>query len=209
VVREVPDTDRSCLLAAKRYRDPTHRQFHRDVAYQEGRKARKSRDARALKNRSAYGRHLAAGHWARAEFEALCLLHRLGAEVPYPVQIIGTEILLEFIGRPDGSPAPRLVEVPHRGTELTGLWDQAEHLLHGLAAAGYAHGDLSPYNLLVDGERLVVIDLPQLVDLVANPQGASFLDRDAVNVADWFTARGLPVDTAALIEDLHAEARIG
>jgi RIO kinase 1 len=208
LAREIPDTDRSCLLAAKRYRDPTHRQFHRDAAYQEGRRTRKSRDARALKRRSAYGRLVAADHWARAEFDALCLLHELGAEVPYPVQILETEILLEFIGRPDGSPAPRLVEVPHRGAELLGLWEQAEHVLVGLASAGYAHGDLSPYNLLVDGERLVVIDLPQLVDLVANPQGPSFLDRDAVNVANWFIARGFPVDTAALIEDLHANARI-
>jgi RIO kinase 1 len=208
VAREIPDTDRSCLLASKRYRDARHRQFHRDTAYQEGRRTRRSRDARALKNRSAYGRQIAAGHWARAEFDALCVLHELGAAVPYPVQIVGTEILLEFIGQPDGSPAPRLVEVPYRGAELAGLWEQAVHFLVGLAGAGYAHGDLSPYNLLVDGDRLVVIDLPQLVDVVANPQGPSFLDRDVRNVADWFVARGVRVDTAELVATVRAQARI-
>ena len=209
VRRGVPDTDRSCLLAAKRYRDPEHRQFHRDIGYQEGRRARKSREGRAVRNRSAYGRTLVAAGWARAEFDALCLLHGLGAAVPYPVQIVGTEVLLEFIGAPDGSAAPRLAEIAGRGAGLAGLWRQAVGLLTVLAGAGLAHGDLSAYNLLVHGERLVMIDLPQVVDVVANPQGAFYLDRDARNLAAWFTAHGLPVDLPGLLADLHAEARIG
>jgi len=77
-----------------------------------------------------------------------------------------------------------------------------------LAGAGLAHGDLSAYNLLVHSHRLVMIDLPQVVDVVANPQGRSFLDRDAATVAGWFAGRGLPVDTAALVEQLRAEARL-
>jgi RIO kinase 1 len=206
--REVPDTGRSCLLAAKRYRDEQHRQFHRSAVYQEGRRTRKTRDSRAIRNRSAFGRQLVAGHWARAEFDALCLLHQLGAAVPYPVQVVGTEILLEFIGSADGAAAPRLSEITTRGARLAGLWEQAVELMTALAGSGYAHGDLSAFNLLLDGERLVMIDLPQLVDVVANPQGPSFLDRDALTVAGWFTARGLPVDTADLIRLLHAEARI-
>lgn len=208
VRRGVPDTDRSCLLAAKRYRDPQHRQFHRDIGYQEGRRARKSREGRAVRNRTAYGRTLVSAEWARAEFGALVRLYELGAAVPYPVQIVGTEVLLEFIGDPDGTAAPRLAAVDGRGADLAGLWDQAVALLTLLAGAGLAHGDLSPYNLLVHEGRLVAIDLPQVVDVVANPQGPSYLDRDARNVADWFTARGLPVDLTALLADLHAEARL-
>jgi RIO kinase 1 len=206
--REVPDAERSCLLAAKRYRDAQHRQFHRGVAYQEGRRTRRTRDARAIQNRSSFGRQLIAGHWARAEFDALCLLHELGAAVPYPVQILDTEVLLEFLGAADGSPAPRLAELALRGRELESLWEQAVEMMILLAAAGYAHGDLSAFNLLVHGDRLVMIDLPQLVDVVANPQGPSFLDRDASTVAGWFAHRGLDIDAAALIEGLHAEARI-
>ncbi len=206
--REVPDTGRSCLLAAKRYRDEGHRQFHRSAVYQEGRRARKTRDARAIRNRSTFGRQLVAGHWARAEFDALRLLFQLGAAVPYPAQIVGTELLMEFIGDADGAPAPRLAEISTRGTRLADLWDQAVELMAGLAAAGYAHGDLSEFNLLVHGEQLVVIDLPQLVDVVANPQGPSFLDRDASTVARWFARRDFPVDAAALIRTLHRAARI-
>jgi RIO kinase 1 len=206
--RGVPDTDRSCLLAAKRYRDSRHRQFHRDVGYQEGRRARKSREGRAMERRTSYGRELAAGQWARAEFAALCQLHRLGAAVPYPVQIVGTEVLLEFVGDPDGTAAPRLAEVPLRGAELDGLWAQAVELLTVLAGDGLAHGDLSAYNLLVHGERLVMIDLPQVVDVIGNPQGPTYLDRDTRNVATWFAAHGRPTDADALVDLVRAEARL-
>ncbi len=75
-----------------------------------------------------------------------------------------------------------------------------------LAEHGLAHGDLSPYNLLAAGERLVLIDLPQAVDLVANPQGTDFLLRDCRNVCHWFAARGLDVDEHTLLAELLARA---
>ena len=88
--------------------------------------------------------------------------------------------------------------------------------LSALAAAGLAHGDLSPYNVLVHGEgaaaRLVLIDLPQIVDVVANPQGPSFLARDVANVAGWFRARGMDLDdddVEALTARLLADAGLG
>ncbi len=59
-------------------------------------------------------------------------------------------------------------------------------VLGRLADAGYAHGDLSPYNVLVHDGRLVLIDLPQAVDLVGNPQGFAFLRRDCDNICTWF-----------------------
>ena len=207
VRRAVPGTD-GCLLAAKRYRDSRHRQFHRDAGYQEGRRMRRSREMRAMRTKTSFGRELLAGQWARAEFDALCALWTLGAVVPYPVQILGTELLLEFIGGADGAAAPRLAEIDARGTELDPLWDQLVELLVLLARAGYAHGDLSAYNLLVDGDRLVTIDLPQVVDVVGNPQGPAYLDRDARNVAAWFSRHGRPVDADALVGRLHAEARL-
>ena len=132
--------------------------------------------------------------------------------MPYPVQVLGTELLLEFIGEPDGTAAPRLAETRPGAAELAGLWDQLVTALCGLARLGYAHGDLSAYNLLVHGGRLVMIDLPQIVDVIANPRGADFLARDAANVARWFTARGLTGVTpgpAGLADLLLAEARLG
>jgi RIO kinase 1 len=200
--REVPDTDRSTLLAAKRYRSSEHRQFHRDAGYLEGRSVRKSREMRAMRNRTNFGRQLIAGQWANAEFTALSQLWSLGVAVPYPVQITGTEVLLEFIGEEDGTAAPRLAQVRD---DLPDLWRQLEFMLVVLARAGYAHGDLSPYNLLVHRGTLVMIDLPQIVDVVANPRGPEFLDRDAANVSAFFAAHGVP-GTDELGPLLRAEA---
>jgi RIO kinase 1 len=191
VRRGVPG-GRSCLLAAKRYRDNAHRMFRRDTDYREGRRVRQSRDNRAMAKGTAAGREMLAEQWAAAEFGMLGRLYTAGVPVPYPVQRLGTELLLEFIGDPDGTAAPRLADTRPDPGELTGLWRQLADGLAILAGLGLAHGDLSAFNLLVHQGRLVIIDLPQVVDVVAHPRGASFLDRDAANVARWFSARGLP-----------------
>lgn len=179
------------LLAAKRYRSDEHKLFHRDAGYLEGRRMRRSRETRAMTQRSAFGRNLIAEQWAVAEFAALGRLWTIGAPVPYPVQRNGTELLLEFLGEDDGTAAPRLAQVRPEPDELADLWFQATAALELLAAEGLAHGDLSAYNLLVHRGRLVVIDLPQVVDVVANPGGVDFLARDVRNLAGWFHARGL------------------
>ena len=209
VRRGVPGTDRSCLLAAKRYRDATHRQFHRDAGYLEGRRVRESRINRAVANRSGFGREAIAGQWANAEFNALVQLYNARVPVPYPVQVLGTELLLEFIGDPDGTGAPRLAETRPDAAQLTILWSQLVEAMATLAGAGYAHGDLSPYNLLVHDGRLVMIDLPQVVDVVANPSGRGYLERDARNVATWFVRAGHPDADPELLANLLAkEARL-
>ena len=203
--RGVPGTERSCLLAAKRYRPAEHRMFHRDSGYLEGRRTRESRLSRAMASRSAFGRQAAAGQWAGAEFGALARLYAAGVPVPYPAQILGTELLLEFIGSADGTAAPRLAEIRPAAAELAGLWDQLVQALVALARDGLAHGDLSAYNLLVHDGRLVLIDLPQVVDVIANPRGGWFLNRDAENIGRWFAGHGLsggrpePADLPALL----------
>lgn len=208
VERGVPDTDRRVLLAAKRYRAAEHRLFHRDSGYLEGRRVRESRVTRAMAGRTAFGREAIAGQWAQAEFSALVTLWQLGVSVPYPVQLLGTELMLEFIGAPDGAAAPRLAQVRPDRDGLESLWWQLVDALRMLARAGLAHGDLSPYNILVHDERLVLIDLPQIVDVVINPNGAEFLARDVTVVAKWFTGKGLPIDPEPLIVELLHDAGI-
>ncbi|MGA5300536.1 serine protein kinase RIO [Nucisporomicrobium flavum] len=212
VRRAVPDTGEISMLAAKRYRDGDHRLFHRDAGYLEGRRVRRSREMRAMTNRTSFGKELIAGQWAAAEFGALTRLWQVGQEggtisVPYPVQLIGTELMLEFIGDWEtGEAAPRLAQVRPDRDGLEDLWRQMVDALSVLARAQLAHGDLSPYNTLVHDGRLVLIDLPQVVDVIANPRGAEFLARDVRNVAAWFTSRGLTVNADDLIERLSYEA---
>jgi RIO kinase 1 len=127
--------------------------------------------------------------------------------VPYPVQLSGAELMLEFIGDHEaGIAAPRLAQCRPDRAELGDLFEQCAEAMRLLARAGYAHGDLSPYNLLVRHGRVVVIDLPQVVDVVANPRGPEFLRRDCANVCAWFVRRGLDVDMELLFSDLVAEA---
>ncbi|MGB3440458.1 MAG: RIO1 family regulatory kinase/ATPase [Actinophytocola sp.] len=194
IQRAVPDTGRGCVMAAKRYRSNEHRMFHRDAGYLEGRRMRRSREMRAMANRTSFGRNLIAEQWAVAEFAALSRLWSIGAPVPYPVQRHGTELLMEYLGDEDGSAAPRLAELRPSGGELEDLWHQLTEVLTLLATEGVTHGDLSAYNLLVHEGRLMLIDLPQIVDMVANPRGLEFLARDVANVADWFRSKGLPED---------------
>ncbi len=206
VERAVPgDSERACILAAKRYRSAEHRQFHRDTGYVEGRRTRRTRDARAMAKGTAFGRLVAAGQWAQAEFAALSSLWSAGVPVSYPVQIDGTEILMEFIGA-DGVAAPRLAQVRPSRDLVEGYFDQLTAAMGVLARRGIAHGDLSPYNILVDGDRVVIIDLPQVVDIVGNPNGMEFLARDCRNVCSWFNSRGFAADPDDLFAELIAQA---
>jgi len=202
IERAVPGTA-GVLLAAKRYRGAHHSDFHRSGSYEEGRTMRNTRDARAVGRKSAYGRSVAAGHWAVSEFDALCRAWRAGVPVPYPVQVNETEVLMEFIGEGRAA-APRLAQSRLHGEELRGAFVQVLGILEAFASAGFAHGDLSPYNLLEHEGRIVVIDLPQIVDVAANPQGADFLHRDVVNVSTWFARRGLANDPDEVFAHLVA-----
>ncbi len=226
VERHDPVSGRTSLLAAKRYRSSEHRMFHRDAGYLEGRRVRKSRETRAMARRTDFGRDLIAAQWAIAEFEVLSRLWQLtrpgGADpgaagrralVPYPVQLLGRELMMEFIGTDDGSAAQRLTRARLGPEEVEAAWRQTMDALSTLARAGLAHADLSPYNVLVgrgDGHLdLVLIDLPQVVDVVANPRGRAYLERDVRTMVDHFQARGLPpdrCDTETVLTGLLADA---
>jgi RIO kinase 1 len=196
------------VMAAKRYRSPEHRTFHRNASYTEGRRGRDSREARAVARGTTFGRTVAAGQWANAEWEALKQCWLLGLPVPYPVQIDGTELLMEWISL-DGETAPRLAQSRPSPELLGHYFEQLREALATMSQHGIVHGDLSAYNILAAGERLVIIDLPQVVDLVGNPQGMDFLLRDCTNICAWFRGKGLDPDVAdeqALFTDLLSTA---
>ena len=209
IERAVPGGE-SCLLAAKRYRSAENRLFHRAASYTEGRRGRDSRENRAVRRKSGFGRQIEATRWAQAEFATLKRLWDAGVRVPYPVQVDGREILMEFVAASDAA-APRLAQCAPSPDQLRWLWAQVVEALIRFGRLQLVHGDLSPFNVLIRGmdgpePEPVIIDVPQVVDLVANPNGVEFLHRDCRNMADWFVRKGLDVDADALLAEVLAAA---
>lgn len=208
---------RSCVFARKRYlpREVKHKgelealgvqrssAFVHDVQYREGRQFRKTRDRRAVERMSTYGRRLLQDRWMGHEHEVMTRLWHAGLSVPYPIAYDGNVFDLEYVGD-DAGAAPQLQAARLTDDELDVAFGQLVDGLHLMVAEGYAHADLSAYNLLWWSDRLWFIDFPQAVDIAANPGGLDFLHRDVVNVCGWFERRGLPVDG----EEVFAEVLV-
>ena len=177
--------------------------FVHDVQYREGRQFRKSRDRRAVERMSTYGKRLLQDRWMGHEYEVMTRLWRAGMAVPYPIAYDGNVFDLEYVGDDDGA-APQLQAARLDRGQLDDAFEQLIDGLSTMVGEGYAHGDLSAYNLLWWDETLWFIDFPQAVDIAANPQGGEFLHRDVLNVCDWFERRGLDADGEALFARLLA-----
>jgi RIO kinase 1 len=196
--------DRVNVLAAKRYRALEERTFRQDVRYRQARRTGSRRVDLAMAKGTRAGMAFRAEQWVLTEFATLGRLWSAGVAVPYPVQRLGHEILIELIGDEEGV-APRLVSTHPGSLEAGRLYAQLVDNLLAMARLGIVHGDLSPYNLLVWQGRLVLIDFPQAVDPVLNPEGMSLLDRDVRNCCGWFSKRGVEADPGRLLSDLAAQ----
>lgn len=176
----------SDIRCAKVYKEATQRSFHQAVAYQEGRRVKNSRQARAMEKGTRYGRKMAEEVWQNAEVDALYRLAAAGVRVPVPYQCFEGVLLMELITDADGNAAPRLNDVelsPERARVFHAmLLQQVVKML----CAGIIHGDLSEYNILVDASGPVIIDLPQALDASASSVAASMLERDVDNLANFF-----------------------
>jgi RIO kinase 1 len=174
------------IRCAKVYKDASQRSFKKAVQYQEGRKVRSSRRARAMEKGSSYGREQAEESWQNAEVEALYKLADAGVRVPQPYGCFDGILLMELILDEDGDVAPRLNDI-----QLTA--EQArrdhktmmQHILRMLAV-GLVHGDLSEFNVLQDPQGPVIIDLPQAVDAAANNNAQWMLERDVNNITQYY-----------------------
>ena len=176
------------IRCAKVYKEADKRSFHQAVAYQEGRRVKNSRQARAMEKGTKYGRKMAEEVWQNAEVEALYRLAAAGVRVPTPFVCFEGVLLMELVTGADGNAAPRLNDV-ELTRELALTYHKA--LLRQVVlmlCAGVIHGDLSEYNILVDAEGPVIIDLPQAIDAAGSSVAASMLDRDVTNLATFFSA---------------------
>jgi RIO kinase 1 len=176
------------IRCAKVYKDAEQRSFRQAAAYQEGRKVKNSRQARAMEKGSRYGRKMAEEVWQNAEVDALYRLAAAGVRVPTPHVCFEGVLLMDLVTDADGNAAPRLNDV-----ELTPQLALAYHaFLIGqvvlMLCAGVIHGDLSEYNILVDADGPVIIDLPQAIDAAGNSGAGVMLERDCDNLKTFFSA---------------------
>lgn len=193
------------VLAAKRFRKFEDRMFRNDARYRAGRRTGESRLDKAMAQGNKAGMAFRARLWLTTEFETLCRLWAAGVPVPYPVQKLGNEVMLELIGSAEQA-APRLVHARLDRQELAEAWTQLVDAMHGMVRCGVVHGDLSPYNILWHDGRVVIIDFPQSVDPIAHPEGIALLERDVANVTDWFVKRGVEGDASSLFTSLLDDA---
>jgi RIO kinase 1 len=175
------------IRCAKVYKEANERSFHQAVAYQEGRRVKNSRQARAMEKGTRYGRKMAEEVWQNAEVDALYRLAAAGVRVPTPYICFEGVLLMELVTDATGNAAPRLNDV-----ELTHALALQYHavLLKQVVlmlCAGVIHGDLSEYNILVDEHGPVIIDLPQAIDAAGSSVASSMLERDVDNLANFFS----------------------
>ena len=174
------------IRCAKVYKDAKQRSFRKSTSYQEGRKTKNSRQARAMEKGSRYGRQMQEEAWQSAEVDALYRLAAAGVRVPQPYICHEGVLLMDLITDADGHPAPRLNDIelsPEQALEFhAGLLNQVVRML----CAGIIHGDLSEYNILVGAAGPVIIDLPQAVDAAGNSSAGTMLERDVANLASYF-----------------------
>jgi RIO kinase 1 len=205
------------MLCAKVYRDMGQRSFQKRAAYQEGRKVRGSRQARAMGKSTRFGKKEQEAAWKNAEVDALYQLVAADVRVPKPYGYFNDVLLMEMVTDADGDPAPRLGEVdlsPQTALEYHAfLIRQVVRML----AIGLIHGDLSEFNVLVGRDGPVIIDLPQVVNAAGNNGALAMLQRDVNNLRGTlgrFAPPLLATDSAremwSLFEkgELHADTEL-
>jgi RIO kinase 1 len=171
---------------AKVYKEANRRGFRQAALYQEGRKVKNSRQARAMQKGTRYGRQAQEEAWQSVEVDTLYRLAAAGVRVPKPHGFFQGVVLMDLLTDSNGHAAPRLNDVDLTEGEAVGYHQLLVGEIQKMLCAGIIHGDLSEYNVLLDQNGPVIIDLPQAVDAASNNNAAMMLKRDVENMRTYF-----------------------
>lgn len=174
------------LRCAKIYKESMKRSFKKAVQYTEGRKVRNSRRSRAMEKGSRFGRQQQEETWQNAEVDALYRVSRAGVRVPTPYGCTEGVLLMELITDDAGNIAPRLNDVSMSAEQASEDHALMMQYVMRMLCAGIIHGDLSEFNVLVNDEGPVIIDLPQAVDAASNNNARAMFDRDVNNMTEYY-----------------------
>jgi RIO kinase 1 len=173
------------IRCAKVYKDLAQRSFQQRAQYQEGRKVRGSREARAIGKASKYGRKQQEVAWKNTEVDALYQLRDAGIRVPEPYGYFHGVLVMELVTDAEGFSAPRLGEVALSADTAREYHRVLVRQVVRMLCAGLIHGDLSPYNVLIGLDGPVVIDFPQVVSASGNNAARAMLLRDVNNLTAY------------------------
>jgi len=176
------------IRCAKVYKEANQRSFRKNASYQEGRKVKNSRQARAMEKGSRYGRQMQEEVWQSAEVDALYRLSAAGVRVPQPHLCFAGVLLMDLVLDAEGHVAPRLNDVELSEELALEFHALLINQVVRMLCAGVIHGDLSEYNILVGEGGPVIIDLPQAIDAAGNSNAAEMFERDVVNLRTYFGA---------------------
>lgn len=174
------------IRCAKVYKEANKRSFKQAVTYQEGRKVRNSRRARAMEKGSKYGKKQQEELWQNAEVDALYQLANAGVRVPQPFGCFDGVLLMELVMDDEGNVAPRLNDVAMSAEQAREDHEVVMRDIVRMLCAGIVHGDLSEFNVLVDDYGPVIIDLPQAVNPAANNSAKAMFERDVNNMTRYY-----------------------
>ena len=174
------------IRCAKVYKEAAKRSFKQAVQYREGRKVRNSRRSRAMEKGSKFGRDEQESLWQNAEVDALYRLSAAGVRAPIPYGCFDGVLLMELVTDDSGEVAPRLNDVVLTAEQAKRDHDMIIKDIVRMLCAGLVHGDLSEFNVLVDSNGPVIIDLPQAVDAAANNNAEWMLERDVNNMRNYY-----------------------
>ncbi|MCM2679477.1 PA4780 family RIO1-like protein kinase [Echinimonas agarilytica] len=175
------------IRCAKVYKDAMQRSFKKAAQYQEGRKVRNGRRARAMEKRSSFGRKQQEEIWQNAEVDALTRLSKAGVRVPDTYVCIDGVLLMELVTDDEGDVAPRLNDVTMSEEQALEDHEVMMHYIVLMLCEGIVHGDLSEFNVLLDEYGPVIIDLPQAVDAAANNNAQAMFARDVNNMTRYYS----------------------
>lgn len=193
------------LFAAKVYTDLQVRSFRNDTVYRDGRFIGSKRMEKAIEQHSRTGINAHQALWIAEEFRQLRFLHENAISVPKPIATSGRVILMEFIGDED-SEAPRISEAQLNYGNLKKAFAQSLDNLIRMVKVGRIHGDYSTFNLLWWENRVVVIDLPQVVEIQRNHNARDLLKRDVESLCNSFIRLGIICNTSQILREVESYA---
>lgn len=188
-------------LAAKMYRSRKFRAFSNEQQYVNAERISDRRLRKAIRHRTAKGKRLSHFMWIRQEWDALEVLHEAGVSVPKPYANADDGILMEFIGD-EGGAAPMLVNVDLSRDDADHAFALLMRDVEIMLDCDLVHGDLSAYNVLYHQGRPRLIDLPQAVDAMQDPNAMELLRRDVENICRYFERQGLVLDAMDITVNL-------